>query len=155
MASEKDIRAYKWFARKLCLYAAEVQRCADAAEEGRALDKRCLTYALAKLDGYRRLTLECMNILGYKGGIQFMEDNEFIGFSIKQGRLFMEDDKEVVLNTCKKWVYGFPEEANYYQYAVAMYCIALAFPDAVSREDLYPEYMLKGLPRPDKGRQAA
>ena len=155
MANENDLNAYKWYARKLCIYAAEVQRFSDAAREGKKIDRRCLTYALAKLKGYRRFTLQSMNMLGIKGGIDFMEDNEFIGFSIKQGRLYIEDDRDVVLYTCKKWAEGFPDEANYYQYAVAMYCIALAFPDVLNLEDLYPEYMLKGLPRPEEGRKAA
>ena len=150
-----DIIVYKDSVRNLCVYTAEVQRFTEALDKGQRISRRCLTYALSKVKSYHRITRQVMNRMGIPGDIEFMEDNEFLGFSIKQGRLTLEDTRDVVFDTCLKWIEGFPDEANHYQYAVAMYCLALAYPDTLKLENFYPEYMLKGLKKTDGQGKAA
>jgi hypothetical protein len=94
------------------------------------------------VNDYKGFLLSVMKRMGIDGGLSFMEDNEFMGFSVRSGRLYTED-KGVVVRICRKWVYGFPDEANAYQYAAGMYAICLAYADEVNLRDLYPAYIFQ------------
>ena len=142
MYRNDDVIAYRNYVRHLCLYSAEVQRMTGMLEKGGQVNKKLLVYALSMVKGYRIALMQVMNRMGIGGSLDFMEDNEFIGFSVRQGRLILEGSRKAVLDVCRKWIDGFPDEANYYQYAVGMYCLALAYADTLDKNFLFPEHLL-------------
>ena len=140
MFKDYDIISYKDHVRRLCVHAGQLDRLARKAESGcmTNTDRRMLAFSLSMVSGYKSHLLRVVARMGIEDGLSFMEDNEYIGFSVKNGRLYLEEDRERVLETCRKWVYGFPGEADYYQYAAGMYAICLAYADTVDLTTLYP-----------------
>lgn len=71
--------------------------------------------------------------LGYSDGLAFMEDNNFRGFSVREGQLF--GDTQYLLRICMPW---YENAKNNYQYEVANYLIALYLahhPDALETKN--------------------
>ena len=142
---EDNIITFKDSVRHLCLYAADVQHMSDVIEKGGTVNRKRIIYALSKIGSYRSYTLQVMERMGIDGGLSFMEDNEFDGFSVKKGRLTTKS-RDQVLRVCRKWLAGFPERANWYQFAAAMYALCLANADTEALiDELYPPYILEEL----------
>lgn len=147
MYKPDDISNFKDAVRHLCVYSAQVQLMADALKRGESVSSKVLAFSLARVKCYRGYVLEDLNRMGIKAkGIEFMEDNEFFGFSIKEGKILLTERRDVVMETCRKWIYGFPDSANWYQYGAAMYALALAFPDVIDPARFYPPGYLSSEP---------
>lgn len=119
-----------WF----CAYNAQLQQFGEAIEQNQEINKKRLIYAAVMLEHYKSYLLEDKKALGFDDGLDFLENNRFIGFEIKEGKFI--GDKDKVLDIVAKWRDGFPQKANNYQYEVAMLCLTLAFPEVL--KDLYP-----------------
>lgn len=120
-----------WF----CCYMAELQRFAEMKEKGKEPSKRKVIFASSMATFYKKDVLAYKEALGLTDGFQFMEDNRFNGFSIRNGRL--EGDKDVVYDIVSGWVQGFPDTANNYEYEVAIYALALGWAERMP--ELYPK----------------
>ena len=145
--SNDDVIVFKDSVRHLCLYIAEVQHMAEVLEKGGRISRKRLIYALSCIGSYRKFTLRVMERMGIDDGLSFLEDNEFDGFSVKHGRIYA-DDRGKVLVVCRKWMEGFPDTANWYQFAAAMYALCLANAETESLiGELYPQYVLDDIDR--------
>ena len=136
--SLQDIEWYRKSVFRLCLWLAQVQRFAEMLEKGIPFDKGLFVYACGEVERYKYLYEEDKAKLGFKGGYDFLEDNEFIGFSIRNGRLVSEVDNDAIFKIVDKWYYGFPANANHYQFEVAHYVVCLAEAD-LKAKSIYPE----------------
>ncbi len=112
------IPLYKDSCMKFCLYAARVAEYTRQLEAGlKDIDRKDFVYAGSMLASYKNYLLEDKEALGLTDGLSFMEDNRFFGFEIKDGRFIGDADK--VFPVIDKWLDGFPESANHYQYEVS------------------------------------
>ncbi len=141
---QEDVNNYKDAVRKLCVYTAQAQNLTEILKGGGSVNSDFLKYTLCGIKVSRNYVLSYLNCMGVATKeISFMEDNEYFGFSIKQGRILLASPRNVVLDTVCKWLDGFPDTANWYQYGAAFYALALAFPDSVDLSRYYPAELLK------------
>ena len=136
--SLEDVKNYRESVYYLCLWLAQVQRFAQKLEKKEPFDRGLFVFAVSEAARFKNFYEEDKGKLGFSDGYDFMEDNEFIGFSIKDGRLVSEVSNEEIFNIVDKWYYGFPATANHYQFEVAHYVVNLA--EAVSQaKKIYPK----------------
>ena len=136
--SLEEVGYYRDSVFNLCLWLAQVQRFAQMLENGTAFDRGLFVYACFQVEHYKELYEQDKARLGFTDGYQFMEDNEFIGFSIRDGRLISSVDNEDIFKIVDKWYYGFPANANHYQFEVAHYVVCLAEAE-MKAKTIYPE----------------
>ena len=136
--SLKDMEWYRRSVYNLCMWLAQVQRFAEKIEKGEPFDKGLFIYACSEAERYKEFFEEDKAKLGFEDGYDFLEDNEFIGFSIRNGKLISEVDNKGIFGIVDKWYYGFPVKANHYQFEVAHYVVHLAEAD-VNAKSIYPE----------------
>ncbi len=127
-----SIAQYKNSLCNVCFYSALLQTYADKKASGEPVDGKDVVYATMMLAQFKQFLLSDKAILGFDDGLSFMEDNKFWSFEIKDGKF--SGDREQVLPIVTKWVDGFPENANNYQYEVAVLTLALAFPEEIRDE---------------------
>ncbi len=132
MKNRDIIPQYKDSVMHFALYAARIAYLADLKEKGVPVDKGDIAYAGSCLSSYKEYLLEDKAALGFTDGLEFLEDNKFFGFEIKGGKFLGEP--ESVLPIVTKWLDGFPETANHYQYEVSCLVMCLAHPE------LYDEF---------------
>ncbi len=135
------LERYRYTVLQLCLWLAQIQKMSDALSKGMPVDKRKYVYACSMLADYKKYFLDDKQALGFDDGFSFLEDNKFIGFYIKDGKLYKEVDNEEIYKIVDKWFYGFPISANHYQFEVSVYVVALS--EENTRAGLYPEDMFK------------
>ena len=136
--SLKDLDWYRKSTYYLCMWLAQVQRFAEKLEKGEPFDKGLLVYAMNEVERYKEFFEQDKAKLGFTDGYDFLEDNEFIGFSIRNGRLISEVSNEQIFKVVDKWYYGFPATANHYQFEVAHYVVCLAEAEDKAKK-IYPE----------------
>lgn len=129
---ESSLKQYKNSLANVCFFSALLQKYAD--RKGK-VDKEEIVYAATMLKKYKQFLLIDKDFLGFTDGLSFMEDNRFFGFEIVNGKFSGNRDK--IKGIVKKWIDGFPDTANNYQYEVAILALALAFPDEIE-ETLEP-----------------
>ena len=134
----KDINWYRRSVYNLCLWLAQVQRFAEMIEKGQNFDRALFVYACCQVERYKDFYEEDKGKLGFTDGYDFLEDNEFIGFSIRNGRLISQVSNEEIFKIIDKWYYGFPATANHYQFEVAHYVACLA-EASIQAKRIYPE----------------
>lgn len=136
--SLEELDWYRKSVFNLCLWLAQVQRFAQMLEKGEPFDRGLFMYACCEAERYKQFYEEDKAKLGFTDGYDFMEDNEFIGFSVHGGRLISEVDNSEIFKIVDKWYYGFPATANHYQFEVAHYVVCLAEAD-IKAKSIYPE----------------
>ena len=135
--SHEEIQFYRYSIHYLCTWLAQVQRFAEFLENGEPFDKGLFVYACAQVEKYKEFYETDKAKLGFTDGYEFMEGNEFIGFSIRNGRLISDVPNEDIFKIVDKWYYGWPENANHYQFEVAHYVACLAEREESAKE-IYP-----------------
>ncbi len=137
--SSELVQEYGYNTLWLCLWLREIQNFADRKERGEEFDKEKFVYACRMCEKFKNLFLGSKAKLGYDDKFEFMEDNNFFGFSIKNGRFIGNVSKEEIFKIVDKWYYGFPETANHYQFEVSMYVLTMS--DDEDRNDvLYEDF---------------
>ncbi len=137
--SEELVKRYKHNTLWLCLWLKELQNYADKKACGEEFDKDKFIYACKMCEKWKKALLESKEVLGYTDRFQFMEDNNFLGFSIKNGRFVGDVSDEEIFSIVDKWFYGFPDTANHYQFEVSVYVLTLS--DVDDRTDvLYKDF---------------
>ncbi len=125
-----SLKCYKDSLAKVCLFSALLQGYAEKKEKGESVRDKDIVYVTMMLKQYKQFLLSDKAMLGFDDGLSFMEDNRFRGFEICGGRFI--GDRSKIKGIVKKWIEGFPESANNYQYEVSMLALALAFPDEIN-----------------------
>lgn len=128
LRNRECIPNYKDSVMKFCLYASRVAEYTRQLEAGlKNIDVKDFAYASTMLKCYKNFLLQDKEELGLTDGLSFMEDNRFFGFEIKDGRFV--GDAEKVFPIIDKWLDGFPESANHYQYEVSCLVMCMAHPE--------------------------
>lgn len=100
---------------------------------------------LSHISFWKEKLLQYKKQAGFNDGLSFLSDNRFLGFEIKNGRFI--GDEEKVYPILEKWLFGFPDRANNYQYEVSMYIMNIVY-------EADPEDVFGGLPS-DEAYEAA
>lgn len=106
----------------LCSCCAQIATIKADAVKGLPIDESQMEYLCKRLVYCRQEVLFLKSELGYSDELAFMADNNFKGFSIKDGAL-VGDPKDVFL-IIRPWYENFPNEGNNYTFEVANYLLA-------------------------------
>lgn len=119
---------YRVVLSTLCGYLGIINRYTDLYESGKVPNNQVLAELTIRLAALKEELISLKTVLEIPGELTFMEDNCFDGFEIKAGRFIgQKDNVKLIL---RKWLEGFPETANAYQYEVAVFVYFLAFPES-------------------------
>lgn len=127
-------KAYRFYLSSLCY---ELGRMAVMREEilaGKTVDKAILADALEKAAEYKKELLKVKEAAGLPGGISFLEDNRFAGFSMENG--ILKGDKTFLYKIVTPWLNEYPN-GDCYRYEVANLVVAYE----MAREDYYREHL--------------
>lgn len=129
---------YRHVLERFCFYNAEVERMGDMVSKGCVIDRRRLVYAAYQADAFRNDLLELKSLMGETDGLSFMEDNTFVDFRVKDGKLY-GGTKEGVYAFTERWVCNFPfESCNLYRFEVSTFVRALIDPEFIPGDEAYP-----------------
>jgi len=131
----------------LVTFLAQLNKFADKVKKGEPFERALFVYSCERICYAKRAILDAKAKMGFTDKFTFLEDNNFIGFSIKDGRLIRDEgvtDKDI-FKICDKWFYGFPATANHYQFEVASYVCALVEVDLFGEYGYYPEDFIQKL----------
>ena len=126
---------YRHALTRFCYYVGRAQRLAEMKEKGIHVDDSTVVETLSYISSWKDFLLQIKQEAGLSGGLSFLSDNRFLGFEMKEGRFI--GDKDKVFPIIEKWLNGFPDTANNYQFEVAMYIMHTAFEvseDAFSKD---------------------
>lgn len=122
MSENSIISRYKVSLAGLCHYCARLAHLRQLKADGEVVDEGevCMICSLMEqgVDEFLSLKSE----LGFDDGLQFMEDNLFAGFCVRNG--VVEGELSNVLAIAEPWYENFPEKGNNYQFEVANYLFA-------------------------------
>ncbi len=124
-----SISRYKNSLANVCLFASRLEQYAEDKENGKKVREKDVIYTATMLKQYKQFLLTDKAMLGFNDGLSFMENNKFRGYEIKDGRFY--GDRSLIKGIVYKWIEGFPDTANNYQYEVSMLTLALAFPEEI------------------------
>ena len=135
--TKEQIEEYRNVVSVLCYFLGQIAKFAQLVEEGEHISETKAVYAARCVESLIPLFLSRKEKLGFDDGLEFLENNSFLGFKVKDG-IFTGDQSAVEEVICP-WLTGFPDEANHYQFEVANYLHFLASPDSIN---LYPKNMI-------------
>lgn len=138
--SQELLKRYRSSVTWLCCYLAQMQKFAELKVAGIDPPKKKLVYATSMAQRYMGYLLQDKEAMGLHDGLEFLGNNNFDGFSIIDGAF--HGNKDRVMPVVGKWVKGFPDSADNYEYEVAIYALALAFSD--EKTGLYPKCLCEG-----------
>ena len=111
----KELQMYQDYLCYLCRQSASLEEIAKAVESGKEVSATELEKRLAYVETAKVQFLQLKEELGITGGLDFMDDVNFNGFSFKNGRL--EGDYTYLEKVILPWVENFNKE-NPYTYEV-------------------------------------
>ena len=122
------LNEYKNVLAVFCQYISILNQQMDLKERlHEEFDSELINETLKRVSKYKEKLLAIKKELGLPGGLDFLDDNNYDGFSISNGR-FYGDAARASLVT-EKWLSGFPKTANNYQYEAAVYVMFMAYPN--------------------------
>ena len=135
------LEEYKDNVKSLCQYLSRMQWYADKQKRGEKFKRALFVYCCERVITCKTNVLALKKQLGFTDELTFLEDNNFIGFSIKDGHLNLDDGitNSDVFKIVDKWFFGFPATANHYQFEVANFVVALAEVETTEEENDFPE----------------
>ncbi len=132
----EDTSKYRSALYYFCVWQAQVSLFEEKKKNNEQYDEKKYEYACAQLEQFRTELENCKANLDFKDGLAFMNDAEFDGFSIQNGKLIARVDNETIFNVLDPWYYGFPITANHRQFEVAHYIICMV--EAETKKSIYP-----------------
>lgn len=123
---------YRKVVSVFCYYVANLARFAKMKKSGETIDKATFEHFIKCTSEYRKKVLQIKEELELPGGVSFLEDNKFNGFSIEKGEISGDFHFADAITT--PWLRGFPDTANYYQFEVGCYIQMLIHPDCLDDE---------------------
>ncbi len=110
---------YRHSLNRFCYYVGRAQRLAEKKKCDLPVSDEDVVETLSFISSWKNALLKDKEVAGLNGGLSFLSDNRFLGFEMKEGRFI--GDKDKVFPIIEKWLIGFPDTANNYQFEVAMY----------------------------------
>ena len=140
MVTDNALQLYKDAVFHFCAYSAlAVEAAKRVQEKGRKQDAKELSFTVMMADSYKDYVLASKEEMGFTDGLAFTENNRFLGFELLDGKF--SGDRDKVLPIVEKWVEGFPESANNYQYEAGLFALCMAHPDAEPIRELRREIL--------------
>jgi len=127
-----EYKEYRRVISVFCYYVANLARFAKMKKNGEHIDKATFEHFIKCTTEYRKKVLQIKEALELPGGISFLEDNKFNGFSIEKGEI--SGDFHFADAITIPWLKGFPDTANCYQFEVGCYIQMLIHPDCLDDE---------------------
>ena len=124
-----EYREYRKVVSVFCYYVANLARFSKMKKNGEFIDKETFEHFIKCTAEYRKKVLQIKEELELPGGISFLEDNKFNGFSIEKGEI--SGDYHFADAITIPWLKGFPDTANCYQFEVGCYIQMLIHPDCL------------------------
>lgn len=134
----QQIEEYKDIVSVCCYFLGQISKFAQMAENHQNIDAAKAIYAAERVNLLIPVLIRRKEALGFLDGLDFLENNSFLGFKIVNG--VFKGDPLAVEAVILPWLTGFPGTANHYQYEVSNYLHFLANPDAIN---LYPKEITK------------
>ena len=131
-ASVDEYSEYRRVVSVFCYYVANLARFVKMKKNGTPIDSATFEHFIKCTAEYRKKVLQEKEKLELPGGVSFLEDNKFNGFSIEKGEISGDFHFADVITI--PWLKGFPETANYYQFEVGCYIQMLIHPDCLDDE---------------------
>ena len=110
---------YRHALDRFCYYVGRSQRLAEIKGKGGFVPDEKVIETMSLISSWKDFLLTSKQDAGLGGGLSFLSDNRFLGFEVKEGRFI--GDKDKVFPIIEKWLKGFPDTANNYQFEVAMF----------------------------------
>ena len=107
-----------------CASNAWLQSQAEDIERGFKVGEWTKIQAIALNETATKELTTIKQELGYQNGFNFTEDQQYMGFGVRNGRFY--GNREAVLDVVKPFIYGFPDSANNYQFEASMFVLCLA-----------------------------
>lgn len=130
-----EYREYRKVISVFCYYVANLARFSKMKAIGESIDNATLEHFFKCTVEYRKKVLDIKEKLELPGGLSFLEDNKFNGFSIEKGEISGDFHFADVITI--PWINGFPDSANCYQFEVGCYIQMLIHPDCFDNEVSY------------------
>lgn len=108
-----------------CQTVAKLARITENVDAGECVKCEEVNELKVKLIDERKSLLLIKEKLGYGGGLSFLEDNNFVGFSIKDGMLI--GDRNKVEEVIMKWLNFDENSQSQYKYEVANYILSMFY----------------------------
>lgn len=129
LGTKEQIDEYRNVVSVLCYFLGQIAKFAQIAGEGEYISESEAAYAAKCVDLLIPLFLSRKEKLGFDDGLEFLENNSFLGFKVKDG--ILTGDRSAVEKVIYPWLTGFPDKVNHYQFEVANYLHFLASPDSI------------------------
>ena len=113
---------YKVSLAGLCYYCARLAHLKQKRFDGVVVTEEEVQSICERIKCGMEDLLNLKDQLGYTDGLEFMEDNLFAGFAIKDG--IVSGDLKNLPVIASPWYRNFPEKGNNYQFEVANYLFA-------------------------------
>lgn len=110
---------YEKYLAGFCAYSHALIDLKHRIESGEVVPEEKVGSLLRALSVSKEKLLEAKQSLGYDDALSFLEDNNFAGFSVKNGEVI--GDKTKLFLITKPWM---ERPANNYQHEVAVYLVA-------------------------------
>lgn len=114
-------RAYRFYLSKLCYELGKLAVMRQEITAGNSISAEVLTETLERVREYKIGLLKAKEAAGLPGGLSFLEDNRFAGFSMEGGVL--TGDRTFLYKIVTPWLNEYPN-GDVYRYEVANLVVA-------------------------------
>lgn len=112
---------YRFYLSKLCYELGKLAVMRNEVLAGAEIDKQMLAQTLSNVCEYKKGFLRTKATLGLSGGLSFLEDNRFAGFTMEQG--ILTGDRKLLYKIVTPWLNEYPN-GDVYRYEVANLIVA-------------------------------
>lgn len=128
-------RAYRFYLSKLCYELGKLAVMQQEITAGNSISAEVLTETLERVREYKRGLLKAKEDAGLPGGLSFLEDNRFAGFSMEGGVL--TGDRTFLYKIVTPWLNEYPN-GDVYRYEVANLVVAYELAEEDMRKTAAP-----------------
>lgn len=114
-------RTYRFYLSKLCYELGKLAVMQKEVLAGAEIDEKVLAQTLSHVCEYKKGLLKAKESLGLSGGLSFLEDNRFAGFTMEQG--ILTGDRKLLYKIVTPWLNEYPH-GDVYRYEVANLIVA-------------------------------
>lgn len=126
IAEDDPFFVYKWTVICFTMFIGILHKYLKMKEQGLSFDQTYYQKVIETIDCKGKQLLQIKEELGLEGKLDFLGNNKFDGFEIRDGVFIGETDNVITITS--PWIEQFNPE-NCYLYEVAHYIQYLAFPE--------------------------
>lgn len=120
MNKETPLELYQDAVLKLAMWLAECYCLAFQKEQGNEVDERRVVFARKMAELFQEHLFHDQEEMGFEPSVDaFLDNNAFNGFAWKDGKFEGSVEKAQVL--LKRFINGFPQRSNHYEYECAVF----------------------------------